>query len=100
MLNERSPGGALFPFLFAPLLFLEPVDALRRGVLPVRDLETGQSIQVDPAYARDEYVAQIRSFIESYRRACAEARIDYVSADTSTPYDFMLSRYVAKRGRP
>ena len=76
------------------------IDFPFRDATAFRDLETGQSIQVDPAYARDEYVAQVRSFIESYRRACAEARIDYVSADTSTPYDFMLSRYVAKRGRP
>ncbi len=76
------------------------IDFPFRDATAFRDLETGQWIQVDPAYARDEYVAQIRSFIESHRRACSEARIDYVSADTSTPYDFMLSRYIAKRGRP
>jgi len=28
---------------------------------------------------------------------CAESRIDYVMTDTSVPYDFMLSRYLAKR---
>ena len=35
----------------------------------------------------------------NYRRACAEAQIDYVLADTSTPYDFMLSRYITKRAQ-
>ncbi len=36
-------------------------------------------------------------FIEGYRRACAESNIDYVMTDTSVPYDFMLSKYIAKR---
>ncbi len=76
------------------------IDFPFRDVIAFHDLETDERIQVDPAYARDEYAARIKAFIEGYRRACAEARIDYVLADTSTPYDFLLSRYVAKRGRP
>jgi hypothetical protein len=49
---------------------------------------------------RDVYIEQIEQFIETYRRACAESRIDYVMTDTSVPYDFMLSRYLAKRNMP
>jgi uncharacterized protein (DUF58 family) len=64
------------------------------------DLETNERIQVDPAYVRDQYKAQIEEFIENYRRSCAEAGIDYVLTDTSVPYDFMLSKYIAKRNRP
>ena len=45
-------------------------------------------------------MAQIEAFIENYRRACAEAKIDYVLTDTAVPYDFMLSKYIAKRSRP
>lgn len=71
-----------------------------RNVIAFTDLETDQRIQVDPAYARDAYLEQIEAFIEDYRRACAEARIDYVITDTSVPYDFMLSRYLAKRNMP
>ena len=71
-----------------------------RDVIAFHDLETGERIQVDPAYVRDEYVAEVEAFIDDYRRACAEAQIDYVLADTSTPYDFMLSKYLAKRSRP
>ncbi len=63
------------------------------------DLETNERIQVDPAYVRDAYKAEIEQFIESYRRGCAESNIDYVMTDTTTPYDFMLSRYLAKRTR-
>ena len=65
-----------------------------------RDLETNERLQIDPVYVRDVYREQIEEFIEAYRRACAETRIDYVMTDTSVPYDFMLSRYIAKRNMP
>jgi hypothetical protein len=64
-----------------------------------QDLETNERLQIDPAYVRDVYKAEIDQFIETYRRACAESNIDYVMTDTTTPYDFMLSRYIAKRAQ-
>jgi uncharacterized protein (DUF58 family) len=69
-------------------------------VISFYDMETNERLQIDPAYVRDAYKEQIERFIEGYRRGCAEAGIDYVLADTSTPYDFMLSRYIAKRSMP
>jgi len=63
------------------------------------DLETNERILVDPAYVRDIYQKQINTFIETYRRACSEAQIDYVLADTSIPYDFMLTRYISTRNK-
>ena len=71
-----------------------------RDVIAFHDMETDERIQVDPAYVRQPYVEQIEAFIENYRRACAETQIDYVMTDTSVPYDFMLSRYIAKRNMP
>jgi uncharacterized protein (DUF58 family) len=70
-----------------------------RDLIAFHDLETGRRMQVDPTFVRDTYIEQIERFIEGYRRACAEVRIDYVMTDTSVPYDFMLSRYVAKRNQ-
>jgi len=63
------------------------------------DLETGEKIQVDPAFVRDEYLRQVEQFTSTYRKACTECGIDYVLTDTSVPYDFMLSRYLATRNR-
>jgi uncharacterized protein (DUF58 family) len=71
-----------------------------RDLIAFHDLETRQRIQVDPTYVRDAYREQIEQFIASYRRACAESQIDYVLTDTTVPYDFMLSRYIARRNRP
>jgi len=68
-----------------------------RDVISFHDLETNERIQIDPAYVRDIYLEQVEQFIETYRRSCAESHIDYVLTDTSVPYDFMLSKYIAKR---
>jgi len=76
------------------------IDFPFNDVIAFHDLETDERLQIDPAYVRDVYREQVDGFIETYRRACAETRIDYVMTDTSTPYDFMLSRYIAKRNMP
>jgi uncharacterized protein (DUF58 family) len=75
------------------------IDFPFREVTAFQDLETNERIQVDPSYVREHYKAQVATFIETYRRACAEAQIDYVLTDTSVPYDFMLTKYIAKRNQ-
>lgn len=76
------------------------IDFPFRDLISFQDMETGERLQIDPAYVRDAYKEQIDEFIETYRRSCAESNIDYVMTDTATPYDFMLSKYIAKRNRP
>lgn len=61
------------------------------------DLETGERLQADPAYIRDEYRRAMAAFVDRYKRICADCQTDYVLADTSVPYDYMLSRYLVKR---
>jgi hypothetical protein len=62
------------------------------------DMETGERLQIDPSYVREDYKRQIAEFIEFYRRGCADCQIDYVMTHTSVPHDLMLSRYLHKRG--
>lgn len=68
-----------------------------RDTIRFVDLETGERLQVDPSYVRDEYQRQIKEFIARYRKSCGDCQIDYVMTDTSVPYDVMLSRYLHKR---
>jgi uncharacterized protein (DUF58 family) len=68
-------------------------------LIEFRDLETGERLQVDPRYAREEYLNQIRSFVDYYKRVTSESNIDYVTADTHTPYDLLLTAYLAARKR-
>lgn len=63
------------------------------------DLETDERLQVDPAFVRTAYQQQIEQFVATYRRACSESAIDYVMTDSTVPYDSMLSKYLARRGR-
>ena len=63
------------------------------------DMETGARLQVDPRYVREDYLAQIRSFITEYRKDCSEGLIEYVVTDTSVPYDLMLTEYLGRRRR-
>ena len=63
------------------------------------DLETGERLQIDPRYVRDEYMKQMKEFIDSYKRDCSESFIEYVATNTSIPFDFMLTNYMAKRKR-
>lgn len=63
------------------------------------DMETGERLQVDPAYVREDYQRSIEEFLARYRRICADCRFDYVLADTTVPFDHMLSRYLEKRAR-
>jgi uncharacterized protein (DUF58 family) len=63
------------------------------------DMETGVRVEVDPAYVRDEYVRRVGEFLERCKKVCADTQVDYVAADTSTPYDLLLSRYLEKRAR-
>ena len=63
------------------------------------DLETGERLQADPAYVKEEYGRQIRGFIEACRRDCASGNIEYVEANTSVPYDTLLHAYLDRRKR-
>jgi len=54
-----------------------------RGLTTFKDMETGQRMEVLPDAIRAEYRGVFREFVETFKRGCAEARIEYVAADTS-----------------
>ena len=72
-----------------------PFDRLTQFV----DMETSERLQVDPKYVRAEYVNQVESFINQYRKDCSESHIEYVVADTSVPFEYMLTQYLGRRKR-
>jgi uncharacterized protein (DUF58 family) len=64
------------------------------------DAETGETIQVDPSYAGDDYRARMDAFLTRCRRLCADSQADHVLADTSTRYEHLLARFLQARARP
>jgi uncharacterized protein (DUF58 family) len=63
------------------------------------DMETGQRLQIDPRYARDAYLEEMEAFTRRFKQECARSLVEYVPVDTATPFDLMLTRYLALRGR-
>ncbi len=67
------------------------------GQVQFEDPETGESVSVDAAGFRAEYLDQIESFRTRYQDACHGLRIDYVPLDTSMPFDKALTEYLQQR---
>ncbi|MCX7806032.1 MAG: DUF58 domain-containing protein [Planctomycetota bacterium] len=63
------------------------------------DMETGERLQVDPRYARGEYLAQLEAFCARMGRSCAEAGAEYARIVTGTPFDAALAMYLARRAK-
>ncbi len=68
-----------------------------RKVVSFVDMENGQKLQVDPRYVKDAYLAEMRAFIERYRKECSDRKIEYALTTTDVPYDRMLLDYLARR---
>ncbi len=68
-----------------------------KKIMSFVDMETGEKLQVDPRYVKEAYVAEIKGFVDRYRRECSERKIEYVLTPTDTPYDRMLLDYLARR---
>jgi uncharacterized protein (DUF58 family) len=56
-----------------------------------------QSIDLDPASIRKEYLARLQSFLGEIRRACGEASCDYVPLSTEKPIGEPLADYLRRR---
>lgn len=67
------------------------------GPVQFEDAETGQTVSVDAAGFRDDYLKQIEEFRQAYREGCNNLRIDYVPLDTSMPFDKALTEYLIQR---
>lgn len=61
------------------------------------DLESGQVLQTQPWHIQQEYGRLMDELVLKYSRGCAEAGVDYVLLETSTPFDVALSRYLVRR---
>ena len=67
------------------------------GIVELEEPETKQRLRLDALSFRRDYLAELESFRETYRRECFQARIDYVALDTSMRFDKALTEYLASR---
>src|SRR5690606_20214587 len=67
------------------------------GLIEFEDPEEGQRLQVDATGIRREYLSELESFRETYRRECFQIGVDYIPLDTSMQYDKALMEYLVSR---
>ncbi|MCS7305311.1 MAG: DUF58 domain-containing protein [Thermoguttaceae bacterium] len=69
------------------------------GLVELEEPETGQLVEVDASDFRHAYLEELQQFQNTFRRECAQAKIDYVPLDTSMPFDRALSEYLINRSQ-
>ena len=67
------------------------------GPVVFQDMETARTLPTQAEALKAGYLEQLEGFIQDYRRGCGGNSIDYVQIDTSTPFDYALSSYLAHR---
>ncbi len=61
------------------------------------DMETGESIEVEPAEIRAEYEARMRAKTAAFAAGGASHRIDFAALDTASPYREAIEAYLGFR---
>jgi uncharacterized protein (DUF58 family) len=67
------------------------------GLVEFEEPETSEVVQVDATNYRNDYLDELKSFREVYRRECFQSGVDYVPLDTSLPFDKALMEYLVSR---
>ena len=93
-------------FAIAFVCFLRTVNAnqsFTRFTLdrPVRfaDLESSFSLVTEPAVIREQYLKQIRKFLELLRNGCHEFNADYRQIVTDENYEKIIADFLTERTR-
>ena len=63
------------------------------------DMETGETVIVDPRAIADDYRKVFGEFLEGYRKPCAEMNVDYRMVKTDEPFDTFVRAYLEERKR-
>nr|WP_216859198.1 DUF58 domain-containing protein [Hymenobacter citatus] len=63
------------------------------------DIETGETIKLQPAQVREQYRAAMREYEQELALRCGQYKIDFVPVDIREPFDKVLHAYMVKRGK-
>jgi uncharacterized protein (DUF58 family) len=65
--------------------------------LILKDLETGEKVEVQPNQIRDQYRQMMVDFKSRFKQRCYEYSIDFIEVDIKQPYGKVLTDYLVKR---
>ncbi|MEO0472437.1 MAG: DUF58 domain-containing protein, partial [Bacteroidota bacterium] len=63
----------------------------------LKDLESGEKLEVSPLQIRDQYQSLMKDFQKRFKQRCYEFKIDFVEVDIQTSYEKVLTDYLVKR---
>ncbi|MCR5889280.1 DUF58 domain-containing protein [Hymenobacter sp. J193] len=63
------------------------------------DLETGQTIKLQPNQVREQYRAAMQRYEHELALRCGQYKIDFVPVDIREPFDKVLYAYLVKRNK-
>ncbi len=63
------------------------------------DMETGETIKLNPNDVRDYFVSLSKSYIEELKLKCGQYKIDFVQADVNSDFKDILIPYLIKRSK-
>jgi uncharacterized protein (DUF58 family) len=65
--------------------------------ITLKDLETNEELQIDPAELREAYKAQVDSYLNAIRRVCNDSDVEYHAMFVDVPYDRALVQLIHRR---
>ncbi len=77
----------------------EEIQPSLKRISALKDLETNESVIVDPAFLQNGYRAKFEAHCESVETACRRVGADYSRVLTTEPLDAALQRYLRFRER-
>ncbi len=77
----------------------EEVEPTLKRISALKDLETDESVIVDPAFLQNGYRAKFQAHCDSVKTACQRIGADYSRVMTDEPLDAALQRYLRFRER-
>lgn len=80
---------------------LDPQELSFKFDRPLRfvDLEGPTSLVTEPSVIRDEYLKQVRQFLETLQKGCREFSVDYRRVLTTDNYEKVLADFLIERSR-
>lgn len=63
----------------------------------LRDLETGEKLEVQPQQIRAKYQEMMKAYNATFKQKCFEFNIDFIEVDIASSYEKVLTDYLLKR---
>jgi hypothetical protein len=78
---------------------MRPIYEIDQDILACVDLETGDTLKLNPIEVQETYKKIMTERKEALLRHCYQYQIDYVEADINKDYNQVLTSYLIKRTR-